>query len=90
MATSIVVFGSEQCKDTTRVREFLTNRKVPFQFVNIDKDRAAEEKVKQWNKGKRVTPTVEFTVGMEVYRLPNPDNKALEEELVANELVKAG
>jgi hypothetical protein len=26
---------------------------------------------------------------MEVYRLANPDNKALEEELVANESVKA-
>ena len=89
MATSIVVFGADGCKDTTRVREFLTNRKVPFSYVNIDKDSAAEEKVKQSNKGKRITPTVEFTVGMEVYRLANPDNKALEEELVANESVKA-
>lgn len=89
MAASIVIYGADECKDTIRVREFLTNRKVPFQYINIDKDPDAEEKVKHWNKGKRITPTVEFTVGMEVYRLANPTNQALEEELSANDLVKA-
>ena len=87
MAASIVVYGADECKDTIRVREFLTNHGVPFQYVNIDQDHAAEEKVKHWNKGKRITPTVEFTVGMEVYRLANPGNKGLEEELEANEMV---
>ncbi len=88
---SVSVYGSDSCPETQRVRRRLDALSVTYHYVNIDNDPAAEDTVRHWNHGKRRTPTVEFTVGQEKYRLAVPSDEALEAELRQNGLVpKAG
>jgi len=83
----LVVYGAEGCGQTRRTREHLDQLGVPYTYVDIDKDAKAAENVKRWNHGKRKTPVVQFTVGEEVYRISEPDNAALDQELQVNGLV---
>ncbi|MFQ5879503.1 MAG: glutaredoxin family protein [Dehalococcoidia bacterium] len=54
----VVVYGSSTCEDTAKARQFLDSHNVPYQYVEIEGDPEAEARVKGWNNGNRVTPTV--------------------------------
>lgn len=73
----ITVFGVDNCEDTQRSRRFLDSRKIPYKYVNLDQDAAAEEMVKKENHGKRRTPFIEVTVGTEVRVLREPSDEEL-------------
>ena len=56
----ITVYGADWCGDTLRTLRQLKQSGVEYQYINIDKDRDAEQKVIQFNKGKRRIPLVEI------------------------------
>jgi glutaredoxin len=63
MNSTITVYGAAWCGDTRRTRRQLDGLNVPYQYVDIDDDPAAEVWITQQNGGKRLTPTVDLGGG---------------------------
>lgn len=59
----IVVYGTRWCGDCTVARRFFDRNHIPYQFVNIDFDKEAEQFVIQTNNGYRSVPTILFPDG---------------------------
>jgi glutaredoxin len=57
----ITLYCTSWCPDCRRARNWLKANNLNFTDIDIDADRAASEQVKQWNDGKRITPT--FKIG---------------------------
>ncbi len=74
----ITVFGANWCPDCRRVRQFLSEQRVRYSFVDLEADEAAAARVMELNDGKRLIPTVLFDDGG---HLTNPTN-----EEVANKI----
>jgi thioredoxin reductase (NADPH) len=55
---SITMYGATYCEDTARVRQYLTDRGISFDEVNIDLSPDAEKFVIFINSGARITPTL--------------------------------
>jgi mycoredoxin len=55
----IKVYGADWCGDTQRVLQHLDSLDVPYDYVDVEKDAAASEWVKQQNGGKERIPTIE-------------------------------
>lgn len=68
MAT-VKVFGSDWCPMTNRTREHLQHRGVDYEYVNVEKDPAASDWVKEQNDGKEKKPTL--LIDGEVLRTPS-------------------
>lgn len=84
MRDKIVVYGTDECRDTQRTRRQLESLGVAYDYVDVDRDRAANLQVTEWNGGRRVTPTVvlpESNVVTGTSRLAAPSNEELEERL---------
>ena len=56
----IIIYGTEWCGDCRRARRFLDQHKIPYQWINIDRDREAERFVLATNGGMRSVPTIVF------------------------------
>jgi mycoredoxin len=54
----IVIYSTGWCPDCRRVKNFLLQRAIAFNEVNIEEDDAAEELVLRANNGKRKVPTL--------------------------------
>lgn len=92
MQDRIVVYGTDECPDTTRARQQLQSLGVPFDYVDVERDRDANEQVKQWNAGKRLTPTILLPTGNVVdgnTRMAVPSAGELEETLRERGYVRA-
>lgn len=59
----IIVYGTYWCPDCRRSKQFLGEQRVPYLWVDIEKDEAARAYVEQINHGKRITPTIVFPDG---------------------------
>ncbi len=77
----LTVYGVADCEDTQRTREHLDNLRVPYRYVDLDQDKSAEQAVKDWNEGKRRTPTLELHTRRGTRILRVPDNTELDREL---------
>lgn len=77
----ITVYGVDNCEDTQRTRRFLDDRKVAYEYVNIDQNPEADEMVKSANEGKRKTPYVVVQYGNEARRLHAPSDEDLSNAL---------
>ena len=75
--SGITVYGADWCEDTRATRNHLDSLGVPYRYVNVDGDAAAEAWVKQQNGGKRQTPTVDIDGKV----LIEPEERELEEGL---------
>lgn len=60
---SILVYGADWCGDCIRARKFLHDHDVPFEWIDIETDRGAENFVIQTNHGMRSIPTILFEDG---------------------------
>lgn len=69
MSESVRVYGADWCGDTIRTKRFLDNRGVAYEFIDVDEDEAASEKVIRFNGGKRRIPMVE--VGADILSVPS-------------------
>ncbi len=56
--SSIVIYGTHWCPDCFRVRNFLQERGIPFEEIDIEDDPDGEELVIRVNSGKRKVPTL--------------------------------
>jgi mycoredoxin len=57
---TIRVYGTKWCGDTKRALRILDERKLTYEWINIDQDKAAEAFVKETNRGYRSVPTIIF------------------------------
>ena len=80
-ASNITVYGVDDCEDTQRVRAFLDSRDAQYEYVNIDRNSDAEQRVKDENDGKRRTPLVQVCIGTECRVLRVPTNEELDAAL---------
>ena len=84
MQDRIVVYGADWCPDTQRTRRHLESRGVHYDYVNVERDENADRQVKEWNGGRRVTPTVVLPSGNVVTgenRLAAPSDAELDSRL---------
>lgn len=60
---NITVYGAYWCPDCRRSKQFLGEHQIPYQWVDIEQDKAGEAYVLAKNDGKRIIPTIEFADG---------------------------
>lgn len=70
----VVIIGADWCVDCRRARQFLDQHKVPYQWIDIDMDKQAEQIVLEVNQGFRSIPTILFEDGS---TLVEPSNSTL-------------
>ncbi|MBI4220679.1 MAG: FAD-dependent oxidoreductase, partial [Chloroflexi bacterium] len=62
-ATGPVVYGALWCPDCRRSKQFLDDHRIPYRWVDIDKDQQAKAYVESVNDGKSIIPTIVFPDG---------------------------
>lgn len=73
---TVKFYGAMWCGDTRRARAWLDNNNVVYEWIDVDKNKEAEEYVKAVNNGFRSIPTIVFADGS---RLVEPSARKLEE-----------
>lgn len=74
----ITVYGAYWCPDCRQSKQFLGEHQIPYNWVNIEEDEAAEQFVIETNNGKRIIPTITFADGSS---LVEPSNAELAAKL---------
>lgn len=74
----IVVYGTDWCPDCSRARRVLEQNHVAYLWIDVDRDRQADDFVRSVNQGKRSVPTIVFPDGS---ILVEPTNQALVQKL---------
>ena len=69
----ITVYGADWCPDCRRAKRLLDERKVSYQWVDIETNRAGEEFVIKTNRGSRTIPTIVFSDGSILVEPSNPE-----------------
>ncbi len=75
---NIVIYATDWCWDCRRARSFFDQNGIPYQWINIDHDKEAEQFVLQTNNGNRSVPTIVFPDGSV---LVEPSNYELAQRL---------
>jgi thioredoxin reductase (NADPH) len=55
---NIIVYGAHWCPDCRTSKQFLGEHQIPYQWVDIEEDKTAEQRIIQKNNGKRIIPTI--------------------------------
>jgi len=58
--SKVTVYGAYWCPDCRRAKKFLGEQFVPYKWIDIEQDKAAQEYVLKRNNGKRIIPTIVF------------------------------
>lgn len=74
----ILVYGAYWCPDCRRAKKFLGEQRVPYSWIDIEKDDNARHYVEQINHGKRIIPTIVFPDGS---ILVEPNNAEIAQKL---------
>jgi thioredoxin reductase (NADPH) len=74
---SVKVYGADWCPMTRRSLDHLRLLRVPFDYIDIEKDPDASEWVKRQNHGKELKPTIDI----EGRVLAEPTNEELDAAL---------
>lgn len=56
----ITVYGAHWCPDCRRSKQFLGEHQIPYNWIDIEQDKEAEQFVIEKNNGKRIIPTILF------------------------------
>jgi len=70
----IAVYGAPWCPDCIRTKRFLDDQRLPYDYVDVDKNPDAAAFVREKNDGKQIIPTVIFPDGS---TLVEPSNDEL-------------
>ena len=70
---AITVYGAYWCPDCRRAKQFLGDHQIPYTWVDIEEDSAAEALVIEKNGGKRTIPTIIFDDGAILVEPSNAD-----------------
>ena len=76
----VQLFGADWCPDCRRAKNFLRDNGINFEFIDVDTNEWATQKVEEINNGKRIIPTI--LIDGTPYT--NPDNVVLTELLSIN------
>ena len=74
----LLVYGTPWCPDCRRSKQFLGEHRVPYDYIDIDQDPAAQAEVMRINRGNRSVPTIVFPDGSS---LTEPSNEELANHL---------
>lgn len=77
----ITVYGADWCGDTVRTKRLLDTKGVTYNYVDIEEDKQGEQKVIEFNKGKRRIPLVEISSETGTKSLSVPSASELEDAL---------
>ena len=81
----LLVYGVNWCGDCRRVQKFLQQNNIPYDYINIDHDKIAEQFVIKTNRGMRSVPTIVFPDGT---TLTEPSTNQLTQKLQVLEFPK--
>lgn len=74
----LILYGTPWCPDCRRSKQFLGEHRVPYEYIDIDQDPAAQAVVMRINGGNRSVPTIVFPDGTS---LTEPSSEALAQKL---------
>lgn len=77
----ILLYGATWCMDCNRAKQYFDDNNVDYDFINIDEDPEAADKVVEINKGLRSIPTIVFPGGAV---LVEPSNEQLQKAIDAD------
>jgi thioredoxin reductase (NADPH) len=60
---TIVMYGAPWCSDCRTSKQFLGDHRIQFDYINVDENEAASDRVIEINQGKRIIPTIIFPDG---------------------------
>ena len=72
------MYGAEWCGDCRRSKRFLDSNNVAYEYVDVEADATASDKVIEINGGQRSIPVIIFEDGT---RLTEPSDAALKSKL---------
>jgi len=78
--SEITMYGAEWCGDCRRSKKFLDANNVKYNYIDVEADVTASEKVIEINGGMRSIPVILFSDGT---NLTEPSDAALKEKLEA-------
>ena len=74
----IKMYGAAWCGDCRRSKKFLDSNNVKYEYVDVEADKTASDKVIEINNGMRSIPVIMFPDGT---HLTEPSDAALKEKL---------
>ena len=77
-STPLVVYGASWCPDCRRAKHFLSAHRVPFHWIDLEKEPDQVAEVESRNGGKRIIPTIVFPDGS---FLAEPSNDELADRI---------
>ena len=80
MAAQITMYIADWCGDCRRSKAFLTAKNVEVNYIDIEADKVASDKVIEINGGMRSIPVIVFPDGT---HLTEPSDKDLEAKLMS-------
>ncbi|MEY3347615.1 MAG: glutaredoxin domain-containing protein [Candidatus Nanopelagicaceae bacterium] len=80
----ITMYGAEWCGDCRRSKRFLDSNSVAYNYIDVETDTSASDKVIEINGGMRSIPVIVFPDGT---HLTEPSDNALKEKLEALKLL---
>lgn len=80
----ITMYGAEWCGDCRRSKRFLDSNSVAYNYIDVETDTSASDKVIEINSGMRSIPVIVFPDGT---HLTEPSDNALKEKLEALKLL---
>jgi mycoredoxin len=80
----ITMYGADWCGDCRRSKRFLDSNSVAYNYIDVETDISASDKVIEINGGMRSIPVIVFPDGT---HLTEPSDNALKEKLEALKLL---
>jgi len=77
----ITMYGAEWCGDCRRSKKFLDSNNVEYNYIDVEADESASEKVIEINGGQRSIPVITFEDGTHMTEPSDNDLKAKLESL---------
>jgi mycoredoxin len=75
------MYGAEWCGDCRRSKRFLDSNSVSYEYIDVEADASASEKVIEINGGQRSIPVILFSDGTHLTEPSDNDLKAKLESL---------
>lgn len=81
MTNQIKMYGAEWCGDCRRSKRFLDSNNVAYEYIDVEADPSASDKVIEINGGQRSIPVILFSDGSHLTEPSDNDLKAKLESL---------
>lgn len=81
MTAKVTMYGAEWCGDCRRSKKFMEGNDVEFNYINVEEDLSAAQKVKEINNGMQSIPVIVFEDGTHLTEPSDMDLKAKLESL---------